>query len=32
MMSPDDWDRVVGMALLLAAGATLTLFLIGVIT
>jgi hypothetical protein len=30
-MSPDDWDRVVGLALLLASGAVLILFLTGVI-
>ena len=30
-MSPDDWDRVVGLALLLASGVVLILMFIGVI-
>jgi hypothetical protein len=30
-MSPDDWDRIVGLALLLAAGVVSVLTLIGVI-
>jgi len=31
MISPDGWDRVVGLALFLAAGAVLILMFLGVI-